>query len=515
MANSYDYIVVGVGTAGAVLVNMLSRKYSVLGIESGRNYDSNSDILNSAEASLLDTNFLWKFFWQGETTFDQTTQQSYHWAGGRLLGGCSSINGEQYVKGTASLYDKWAQLGGYVWSSANVFNNYRELENYHGITDPSHGICGPLNISQVPNTPTVFNSKVAQALSASSGISLITDYNIPTQETGVFERWQLTQYQNGVRVSSSNTFLGPSVMSFDECKGTAHGCGCYDFKIQFNSTANKLIWDCNKVVGIEYVKNGRTKCAYACKGVIMCSGIRTPEILQRSGIGPSFQLERLNIKPRINLPVGSNIVNQILSTAVFSKDPNDPTLVNPNDIYAGGAFLPDPTDLSGPRKYQLVVSGIDDNTFSLSIIILDPKSRGYSMIQDADPYTIPMVVSNYLSNSDDLQSFIVAYQTYVLQLNNYFLANPGQYTGYQLISPSLAVISDINALTDYIKTNIVQTYNISSTARMGDVVDGCGRVYNTKNLYIADNCIAPYINNGNTQSTAYLIGYTIAKQLLC
>lgn len=512
---TYDYIVVGVGTAGAVMVHMLSKQYKVLGIESGRNYDHNPEILDSSQASMLDSKYLWKFFWQGETTFDETTQQSYHWPGGRLLGGCSSINGEQFVKGTVSLYDKWAKIGGEKWSADNVFRNYKQLETYHGKFSVSHGKSGPVTICQVPVKPTTFIDKITNALSKSSGIRLIDDYNIPDQEVGVFKRWQLTQHPDGTRVTSSNGFLTPDVMEYTENSNHAYGIEPYYFKINFNSTANKLIWDGNKVIGLEYIKNGQSKQAYAKKGVIMCAGIRTPEILQRSGLGDKAQLSNLGIKTKVNLPgLGANLVNQVLSLAIFSKNPDDPAIVNMNDIYSGGAFLPDPSNLDGPRKYQLIISGGDSNdTFSIAIIDLNPKSRGYSIIQDKDPYTAPEVVLNYLSNPDDLQSFVRAFQTYILQLHDHFISNQAQYKGYGLISPSLDIIKDTDALSEYITSTIIQTHHISSTAKMGEVVDGSGRVYGTQHLYIADNCIAPYINNGNTQSTAFLIGYTIANHL--
>lgn len=508
----YDYIVVGVGTAGSILVNMLSTKYHVLGLESGKNYDDNPEILSSAQASMLDTKFYWKFFWLGESTYDDNLDQSFHWPGGRLLGGCSSINGEQYVKGTNSLYEKWEAVGGKLWSPANVFRNYRKLETYYGIDSNRRGN-GPLVISQVPRIPTIFTDKIAKALSSSSKIKLIDDYNIPEIENGVFERWQLTQRQDETRVSSSNTFLTSNVMKMSN--GCGRGVNGHNFKISFNSTVNRMIWNGNKVIGVEYVQNGISKQAYARKGVIMCAGVRTPEILQRSGVGPAKQLKSAGVTPIVDSPyLGRNLVNQLLVSAVFSKNPDDPAVNGDNELYSGGAFLPDPNNLTGPRKYQFIVTGIDDSTFSVLIIDLDPKSKGNLIIQDQDPYTIPKVDFNYLSNPDDIQSFVIAFQTYIRQLAEYINEHPDVYHGYQLISPSLDVIDDVDALTDYIKENVLQTHHISCMAKMGKVVDGNGKVYGAKHLYIADDCIAPYINNGNTQSTAYLIGYTIGKELL-
>lgn len=109
MTKVYDYIIIGVGTAGAVLTKLLTDDgyTSVLGLESGINYDNDPMIKDSGSANDLDMLYNYKYFWQGESKVQEINGETYHWPGGRLLGGCSSINGEQYVKGTVNAFAKW------------------------------------------------------------------------------------------------------------------------------------------------------------------------------------------------------------------------------------------------------------------------------------------------------------------------------------------------------------------------------------------------------------------------
>jgi choline dehydrogenase len=510
--SKYDYIIVGVGTAGAVLVNKLSKHYRVLGLESGKNYDANPLIRDSAVANSLEA-YLWKFFWQGESTVVLNLGQSFHWPGGRLLGGDSSINGEQYVKGTVDLYRKWEAVAGPRWSPEEVFRAYKELETFHGIPNPSHGTHGPISIVQTPAIPTSLNEKVTNALSASSGIPIIIDYNDPAQALGVFTRWQLTQRPDTTRESSSTAFLGPTVMD-----PNGRGLNGHNFRIRFNSTVDKVLFEGTTATGVKYVQNGTTKYACAKLGVIMAAGVRSVEILMRSGIGPALGLEQAGVTPLIVQPnLGQNLVNQLLIPAIFTKNPADPTLNNPAELYAGGAFLPAPG--SRLRKYELLTTGIDDNTFLIGVIDVDPKSRGNEIIQDKDPYTIPEVNFNYLQDPEDIASFATAFKTYIKALHNYFQAHPDIYAGYALVAPSVDIIDNDEALADYIRTSVVQTHHISSTARMaspelGGVVNSTGHVYGAENLIIADDCICPFINDGNTQSCAYLIGWVLSEFIL-
>lgn len=528
--NTYDYIIVGVGTAGAVFAKLLSddKKTRVLGLESGINYDNNPLIKDSSEANSLDMSYHYKFFWQGESEPAPINDQTYHWPGGRLLGGCSSINGEQYVKGTISRFAKWEALLGQEWSVAKIYDAYNKLETYHGISTTTRGTNGPLSILQTPVNPTNMNTKIVNALAATTGYPEILDYNDPATPIGPFTRWQLTQRPDTIRVSSSNAFLDSSVM---DPKG--HGVCCRKLQVVFGATVNKIIWerDTNgtiKAIGVAYIRNGISECAYASKRIIMCAGVRSPEILMRSGIGPKEVLDAAGVKPVYIQPnLGINLLNHTTSTAVFSVNPDDIPYNNPNEIYTSGAFLPDPSTPSDTtRAFEFLgmyVPPSDTTPASLAMVIIpvNPKSTGTDEIQTPDPYTIPAVNFNYFSNPVDINCVVTMYQTYIKGLNDYFISNPAIYNGYQLISPDPSMLQPgrESDLINYITSGINPTHHITSHCRMapenqGGVVNAYGEVYGVRNLIVADDSICPFINDGNTQSTAYLVAYIIANQLL-
>jgi choline dehydrogenase len=130
--------------------------------------------------------------------------RTFEWTTGRLSGGGSSINGEQYVRPTAAVFEEWQQLLGPVWSPRRTLNRFIRLENYQGVTDNSqaHGSKGPIHIRQAPVHPTAMAQKLVSAIEQATGLQEIADYNDPNTPLGPFTRWQLFQKPSGQRVSS-------------------------------------------------------------------------------------------------------------------------------------------------------------------------------------------------------------------------------------------------------------------------------------------------------------------------
>lgn len=547
---TYDYVIVGGGTSGALMAKMLSDdcKTSVLLLEAGSNYDYEPDIRDPARANALDSDLNYKYFWQGEAAPVESNGITYHWPGGRLLGGCSSINGLQYVKGTAGYYRKWEDLLGCEWSVAKIMKAYDELETYHGKTNGIRGEKGPIDVTQVPIFPPDMNTKMVNALVKISGVPKIVDYNDVSTPLGVFSGWQLSMTEKFERVSSSTAFLNKKVVDSDG-KGV---CG-RKLTVSTKSTVSRILFSeeeecthskhsrckgCGKrkvlhvAMGVYYIHNGIGNIAKARRRVIVSAGVRSAELLMHSGIGPRENLEEVGVKVLVDNPlVGQGLVNQIVTSAVFKVNPDDVPYNTPKEIYTSGAFLPDPSIPDPSRKIQFIGLYTPEAEPSLSspgnpallavaMIPLDPKSRGDVKLISKDPLAMPQVNFNYFNDPADLATCVSIYKTYIKKLNTYVTSTPG-YEGYALIEPSPELLEDgaEEELQRYIVTTMQPTHHNSCTLRMAlekseGVVDEHGEVFGVRHLTVADDLILPFINDGNTQSTAYLVGYMIAKYLI-
>lgn len=299
-----DYVVVGGGLAGCVMASKLSDDlvHSVICVEAGNNniYDTPiTDSVYVTNENLL-INYYPEYFWQQNAVPNGSVANNFcpdcdlqtsncingscinktqvgttigTYSTGKILGGGTSINGQQYVRGTNELFDQWAKIGGSQWSSARVTQVYKQIETYNGKTsDPLiHGYKGPVDIRQAPKIPTAMATKFVTAVSIGIGIAPIPadDYNNPATPFGPFSRWQLTQQPDTLRESSATAYLGPDVMC--EC---GKGINGRKLTILFKSYANMIIWEKNKyencksaykAIGIKIVQNGITKEIFAKK----------------------------------------------------------------------------------------------------------------------------------------------------------------------------------------------------------------------------------------------------------
>lgn len=568
-AYTADYVVVGGGLAGCVTASKLSAdmSHSVICVEAGNNNIYDTPITDSVYAGIeysLAESYFPEYFWPqkplpngalsgfcpecdpqttncinqsciSKTPSDTTTGD---YTTGKILGGGTSINGQQYVRGTNGLYDEWEKIGGPQWSSASATKVFKKIEKYNGLTSNSavHGYHGPLDVRQTPLVPTSMANKFVQAITVGTGFAQIPsdDYNNPATPYGPFGRWQLTQQPDTQRESSATAFLGPKVMT--KC---GHGVNGRRLKVLFNAYANNIIWEkkrtcccsrsrkctCGKSVtpvGVRIVQNGISKEIFAVKKVIICLGIHSSEFLQRSGIGPKKLLDGLNIKVVIDNPnVGRGYVNQLFSMASFTANPADLAvpLTDPASLYTGGGFLPPLllTDNPNKRGYQIIGASPVSGTFMIMIIPLQSYSKGTVRIQNADPFATSLADNNYLDpTTTDIQSFIVAFQTYIKQIA-IALANIDPL--YQLVSPTMSVIDDPVQLEQYIMTNFNHTHHWMSSNRMSKteadgVVNGWGEVFGVDNLVVVDNSIAPALSDGNTSAPIYFLANVISDHII-
>lgn len=526
----FDYIVVGTGPAGSVMTKKLSNgnQHTVLTVEAGSNKSTDRLVRDSKFAIpiYLFENFAPQFYIPGHGTAQKNAaHRTFPWTGGRVLGGGSSVNNQQYVRPSASVMRKWAQLLGPIWSPEEEVRHFRELENYNGWTtnQAARGYQGRLDIRQTQVNPTTVARKFVAAITQTTGFPEIVDYNDPNTPIGPFLRYQLYQTPDGRRASADSAFLSADIMSPD-----GKGVNGRRLTVAFNSTVTRIIFKDHRAIGIEFLENGVSYHAFARKKVILSAGISSVPILLQSGIGDAAQLKALGIPLVAHNPnVGQHYADHPAITATFKINPNDHVspVDDPNSLYAGGAFLPNPTPGSNPseRSIQMFAQAQpltgDTNTkhmMTIGAILVDPKSRGKAFIQNKDPLTITLGDQGYLADSKDLDTFMYTYKVYIKGIAENLAAMDPRY---ELVTPSMDIIQDDQKLAQFIRENLGHGFHPQSMNRMHPdpahgVVDARGHVHGVENLVIADDTIIPFTVDGNTSAPAFYIGSTIADQLL-
>lgn len=516
-----DYIIVGVGTAGAVLAKKLTddHKTSVIALHIGENLTDDPLIKFSKNTPLTVAAGLIgqpPLYHSGDTIPQpQADNRQLSWVYALPQGGASSINAGAYCRGTNELYAQWEAIAGPLWSVKRILGIYRELEDYEGETpNPKfRGYHGPLHIRQVAH-PTPLAIKFTNATIQATGFPFVVDYNDPKTPIGVSSQLQYTQKgrDGALRVSSATAFLNRKIMTPEGL-----GVGKRSLRVLFKSTALRTIWKGNRAIGVEYLRHGKIKKVFANKGVIVSAGLQSSPFLLHSGIGPRSLLESLQIPVVFDNPnVGEGLADQPAIRMLFLSNPADTPLIEPNGLFAQISWLPTPNQpQSTIRQLRLAtVNPIPGLTLGL-FDLCQPLSRGNVTINNADPLAPPVINLGVLSNSNDLNLFIQGFQTYIKAINQTLQESDSLY---RLIYPDPAILDDVNALATFIQENIESNEHFQSHCRMapldqGGVVDSTGHVYGVQNLLVADNSIVPLCMDGSPMASAYLIAANIAKLL--
>lgn len=513
-----DIIVIGGGTAGCALTSILSQKHKVILLDAGTNQSNNPKISLPTNSGGL-TNDVNTFFWElghwVDTTNSPTGAPSFQPAvAGKVLGGGSSVNGMQFVRSTVGYFSRIEALtGDKDWGPTNAFKEYNRIETFNGVSgqfDPAvHGFKGPLNVRQCAlNVPaaTLFANSAATV----TGVPVAPDYNDPSTPIGPFVYWQLTENPDETRAQSFLAYLQDKVKRTSENVYKGKNIILYTMarveRILFSDDHTPV------AKGVKAVIDGEEFVFQAKKEIIVAAGFQSPVLLQLSGIGPKAILKAAGIDVVVDSPnVGQKMVNHpiftVTGTGVIPVDPNP----DPNNLYTGGAFLPDPTQ-PGDRSFQWIgIAG--PGSFTIAALLLDADSQGtvgvFPSAPGSNPIHMPNVQFNYWSDPADLTSGVACYtQMYntLVQMGLTplaFLPLPGNTAGIQ----------------NYILSTYSEAYHWTGSCSMGTsistaVVDSSGHVFGTKNLIVADITISPFNCLGNTQGIAYLIGNIIANKIL-
>ena len=526
--DSYDYIVIGGGSAGCVIANRLSADPAnrVLLLEAGGK--DNYHWIHIPVGYLYcigNPRTDWGFRTEAEAGLNG---RSLLYPRGRVLGGCSSINGMIYMRGQAADYDHWRQLGCTGWAWDDVLPLFRQHEDFYRGADEAHGAGGELRVETARVRWAVLDAFLEAA--AQAGIPRTADFNLGDNEGGGY--FDVTQ-RSGWRWSAAKAFLRPIRNR-------------KNLNVLTGALAEKLVIKGGEVQGVLVQHQNQRKEFRANRETILSAGaIGSVQILEMSGIGRGEVLQAAGIAPVVEAPgVGENLQDHLQLRSVF-KVKGVPTLNEKASRLMGKAAIgleyllkrSGPMSMAPSQLGIFTKSGPDKATADLefhvqpvsldkfgdpvhpfpamtaSVCNLRPESRGSVHVTSPDCRAAPSIRPNYLSTEGDRDVAVRA-----LRLTRKIAAQPAfaRFNPEEHV-PGIAFQTDedLVAAAGAVGTTI---FHPVGTCRMGDdpdaVVDSRLRLRALGRLRIADASIMPTITSGNTNAPAMMIGEKAAKMIL-
>ncbi|OLF75043.1 choline dehydrogenase [Pseudoalteromonas haloplanktis] len=528
MNHSFDYIIVGAGSAGCVLANRLSEDSSnkVLLLETGGSDKSIFIKMPTALSIPMNTDkFAWQFHTQPEPHLDN---REMHCPRGKVLGGSSSINGMVYVRGHAKDFDEWQQHGANGWDYQACLPYFKKAESFYLGENTHRGGKGPLGVNNGNNMENPLYTAFIEA-GAEAGYSTTNDYNSAQQEG--FGPMHMT-VKNGVRSSASREYLDP----------IKHRS---NLTIVTGALAQRVILDGKKATGVEYKLNGAVKTAQASKEVILSAGsIGSPHLLQLSGIGDTQTLEKAGVEVKHHLPgVGQNLQDHL--EFYFQYKCKQPITLNGKlGLFSKGligakwlltrkglgstnhfescAFIRSKPGVEWPDiQYHFLPaamrydgrSAFAGHGFQVHVGHNKPKSRGSVTIASADPTQPPKIVFNYLEHQDDIDGFRAC-----VRLTREIIEQPAfdNFRGEE-IQPGQQVQTD-EQIDAFVRQAVESAYHPSCSCKMGEddmaVVNSNTQVHGMQSLRVVDSSIFPTIPNGNLNAPTIMVAEKAADIIL-
>lgn len=532
---TFDFIVVGSGSAGSVLAERLSAsgRHSVLVLEAG-----GSDRRFYVQMPLG----------YGKTFFDPKVNWNYraepdpglagnadHWPRGKVLGGSSSINAMVWVRGQPEDYDAWAAAGNPGWGFADILPAFKAIEDNEAGADRWRGDGGPVRVTDCSSSVHPLARRFLLA-AEQAGLARNPDFNGERQEgAGIYQ----ISTSGGRRMSAARAFLRPAMKRSN-------------LRVETHALATRILFEGRRAAGVEYEQHGRRLEAAAGREIIVAGGaVNSPQLLQLSGVGPAPLLERLGIPVVIDNPnVGANLqdhvginytwrasvptLNQLLrpwwgkllAGSRYLLLRRGPLSVSMN--HAGGFFRTDaargrPNMQLYFQAFSTVIPKAGERPilspdpwpgFSIGLSNCRPTSRGEIMIRSADPRAHPAIVPNALSTADDVAEMLAAVK-FVRRIAS--MPAIAEIVDNEVL-PGASVCTDEALIEDFRKRSGT-VYHPVSTCRMGPdpgraVVDPRLRVHGLERLRVIDASIFPDNVSGNINAPVIMTGWKGAGMVL-
>jgi choline dehydrogenase len=528
---TYDYVVVGGGTAGCVLANRLSadRAHRVLVIEAGTN-DASPYIHVPAGLMRLQKKYNWRYEAEPDASRHGAVD---HWAAGKVLGGSSSINGMLWVRGDPSDFERWAAGGCTGWDYEHVLPYFLRAETYERPGDPYRGAHGPQHVSHLRGIHPLTEEFVAAAMEV--GYPFNPDYNAARHD-GVAHA-QLSQ-RGGLRHSTATAYLLPARRR-------------RNLRVVTRAHVERLVVERGRAVGVDYVVRGQSRRARADREVVVAAGtLSSPKVLMLSGIGPADHLRELGIPVVADHPeVGHNLQEHPHSMMSWHVDV--PTLnvdVGPSAVLRHGIeyalrrsgpaasapghallFTKSPTMSSGPCDYQFTFSPLafkipdlasgegDDAAHDVNEVVLHdrpvvnviqcvlhPDGRGTNTLRSSDPTERIRLEHEVVGQQRDLDRLVEA-----CNMTRELMREPAMARHVLDERIPGPVVDSDDFMREFLRFGSWRGEHAVGTCRMGgddaSVVDPELRVRGVEGLRVVDAAIFPTLTSGNTNAPVVMV----------
>ena len=530
--STYDYVVVGAGSAGAVVASRLTESgaYRVLLLEAGTE-GSNffwSRVPVGVAKMIDDPAVNWCYRSEPD---EGSGGRQIEVPRGKMLGGSSSINGMVYIRGQARDYDQWAQLGNRGWSYQDVLPIFKRMERFEGGSDEFRGRDGVLRVTHTPRHKVPLLEKMIAAAER-MGLPYNPDQNGETQEGIGMSQVTIAK---GRRQSTAYCYLDPARSR-------------PNLVIEQGAMAETLILEGKRCVGIRYSVRGEKREARVTREVIVSGGsINSPKLLELSGIGQGDRLRELGIapvhelrgvgenlrdhySPRVKFAIkeknltfndnarGWKLAREAIKYALFREGFLASTSV-PIRMYFRtrvGSETPDATISIAPFLYEMV--GHERRVskragITMNVNVLRSESTGSIHIKSSNPAEPPAIRFNFLSTEHDRTGVVAA----IRKGREFMATSPMKEVTGEEIAPGAHLQKD-DELLEWVRKNAETTYHPIGTCKMGAdtmaVVDSELRVHGIAGLRIADASIMPTLTSGNTNAPTIMIGEKCAAMVL-